>query len=158
MHEAIHRHFLVDSPDAEVMATLQSTQAAINKLWKEAHLPKFIQFGKDGQGEHSHALNGPAFKAVWRHPTLLVETIKLMEPVYELLETKRLVPTLEAEAVGVGADRGPEAAKKKRGKAPAKTSAPKKKKERGVAFDNVGEEEVEGEGESHESPKCQSQA
>ena len=60
-------------------------------MWKRAYLPKFIQFGKDGQGEHSHALNGPAFKAVWRHKTLLIQTIKHMEPVYELLESKRLV-------------------------------------------------------------------
>ena len=55
-----------------MQAIIATAQGKINPEWKDANLPKFIQFGKDKQGAHSHALNGPAFKAVWRHKTLLV--------------------------------------------------------------------------------------
>ena len=146
LDEIVHRHLCVDSSDAEVKQIIETAQKAINTLWKEAHLPKFIQFGKDKQGEHSHALNGPAFKAVWRHKTLLMQTIKHMEPVYELLESKRLVPPLEPSALGESADKGPSAAPAKGGKrkATAPPKKPRKKKERGVAFEDiVGENEEE---------------
>ena len=72
LDESIHQHFMNDSPDKEVQAELASAQAAVNKLWADAKLPKFIQFGKDDKGSHSHAVNGPAFKAVWGNPPLLM--------------------------------------------------------------------------------------
>lgn len=126
--EAVHQHLMVQSPDPDVMEVLATAQENVNKRWKDANLPKFIQFGRDKQGAHSHALNGPAFKAVWSKPELIIETIKDMSPVYALLESKKLTPALEPEAVGEGADKGP---KKKGGAA-----KPKKKKQRGVAWED----------------------
>jgi hypothetical protein len=102
LDEAVHKHLVVESTDAEVKKTLAAAQEAINKLWKDANLPKFIQFGRDGQGAHSHALNGPCFEKVWSTPDLIIKTIELMQPVYELLESKKLVPELTAEAIAAG--------------------------------------------------------
>ena len=137
LDEGIHKHLMIDSPDAAVKKVIATAQSNINKLWKEANLPKFIQFGKDTQGAHSHALNGPAFKAVWRNPELLIKTIKLMEPVWALLETRKQTPPLEASAVGVGADRGPKAAAQKRGGGgKGNGGGSRKKKAYGVTWDD----------------------
>ena len=84
--QVLHQHFVVDSPSKVVMDTLASAQAKVNQLWKDALLPKFIQWGRDGQGAHSHALNGLAAKAVLRHLSLIVDSIKEMTPVYALME------------------------------------------------------------------------
>ena len=136
LDEAVHKHLVVESTDAEVKKTLAAAQEAINKLWKDANLPKFIQFGRDGQGAHSHALNGPCFEKVWSTPDLIIKTIELMQPVYELLESKKLVPELTAEAIAAGdiesAAKAQPAARAKRpkgGKEPQarkKRAAPKK--------------------------------
>ena len=102
LDEAVHKHLMVESTDAEVKKTLEIAQAAINTLWKAANLPKYIQFGRDGQGAHSHALNGPCFEKVWSTPQLIIDTITLMGPVYALLESKKLVPELTPEALAAG--------------------------------------------------------
>lgn len=105
-----------DSNDPEVKKTGESAQSDINSMWKAESLAKFIQFGKDGKGEHTHTLNGPAFDDVARHPTLLLRTIDRMRPVYALLEAKKLVPELTAAAVSDSADEGPQKkGRKKRG-------------------------------------------
>ena len=102
LDEAVHKHLMVESTDAEVKKTLEIAQAAINTLWKAANLPKYIQFGRDGQGAHSHALIGPCFEKVWSTPQLIIDTITLMGPVYALLESKKLVPELTPEALAAG--------------------------------------------------------
>ena len=66
---------------------------------EQANLPKMIQFGRDNQGAHSHALNGPCFEAVWGRPGMIVSTIKHMGPVYALLETRKKTPPLTPEAI-----------------------------------------------------------
>ena len=146
LDEAVHQHFMScsKSPDPAVVEKGERVQAKVNQMWKDAHLPKFIQFGKDAQGEHSHALNGPAFKAVWRHPTLLMDTIKAMEPIYELLESRGAVPPLQASAVGEAADKGPSAASKTKARKNEKQPAKKRaKKKRGVDIRDVGQEQAE---------------
>ena len=136
LDEAVHKHLMVESTDTEVKKTLETQQALINTLWKDANLPKYIQFGRDNQGAHSHALNGPCFEKVWSTPSLIIETIKLMGPVYALLESKKLVPELTPEALAAG-DLGQAAVveqvvgakRTKGGKAPAakkKRAAPKR--------------------------------
>ena len=134
LDEAVHRHLIIETKNTDVLEVLQKAQKLINELWKNANLSKFIQFGPDSGG---HALNGPAFKAVMRSPTLLIDTIALMQPVYGLLETHKLTPELSAAATGEAADVGPvtleqmcTAAKKK----PAKKV--QKRKERGVQWQN----------------------
>ena len=102
LDEAVHKHLMVESDDAEVKKTMEHAQALINKDWKDANLPKFIQFGRDNQGAHSHALNGPCFEAVWGRPDLIIRTITNMGPVYALLESKKLLPKLTAEGVAAG--------------------------------------------------------
>ena len=128
LDEATHQHLMVQSSDPEVKAIIETQQAKINAKWKEQQLPKFIQFCRDKQGAHSHALNGPTFKAVWSRPELIIDSIRPTEPVYALLESKSLTPALSKDAVGEGADKGP----KKLGG----TGKPKKKKQRGVAWDD----------------------
>ena len=64
LDESVHKHLMVDSPDAEVKRAIEEAQAEINRMWRDANLPKFIQFGKDGQGAHSHALDGPVSRPV----------------------------------------------------------------------------------------------
>ena len=114
--------------DKDLKALIEETKRNVNMLWKEAHLGKFIQWGKDAAGNESvHALNGPALKGVLRDPTLLKVTIELMRPVYASLEAKKVIK--------IGADGLPEKIekppKKKKGvrrrrrrlsKAPARAS------------------------------------
>lgn len=151
LDESIHRHLMVQSCEPEVKAVINQAQEEVNALWKTASLPgNFIQFGRDSQGAHSHALNGPAFKAVWRRPELIIQSIKIMEPVYSLLESKRLTPELQPDAIGEGADFGPE----KRGETRKAGATQKRRgaqKARGVAWD---EEEVRpgAEDECHPRP------
>ena len=146
LDEAIHQHLMVEDPS--VKATIEEAQDKINKEWKAAHLPKFIQFGQDKKGAHGHALNGPTFKAVMGRPSLLINSIKHMGPVYKLLETKKLTPKMTREATGVGADRGPKADAGKRGKGKAKAPAQKKAKQRTVTY----ADEVQSEDEEEEEP------
>lgn len=133
LDEAIHQQLIVESPDKEVQAQLASTQAAVNKLWSGAALPKFIQFGKDDKGSHSHALNGPAFKAVWDNAPLLIETFKLMEPVWEMNEARKATPAIDDEVAQMLADdhipapNGP-----KKGATQASGQKGRKRKHRGV--------------------------
>ena len=136
LDEAVHKHLMVDSTDPAVTEVIERVTQQINKRWKDAGLSKFIQFGRDGKGAHSHALDGPAFKDMMRAPQLIIDTIETMKEVYSLLESKDLTPPLKTSATGVGADRGPAATKGKRGKgkaaAPKAKAAPKKQKKRGV--------------------------
>jgi hypothetical protein len=94
------------------MRILEVAQKQVNQLWKEACLPKFIQWGRDGQGSHTHALNGPAAKAVLRNKTLLINTIQHMQPVYALIECNKYTPDqtmvkvkVRTEAASGGASR-----------------------------------------------------
>lgn len=143
LDEAVHKHLMVDSPSPEVKKIIADAQEQINALWKAASLPKFIQFGRDQQGAHSHALNGPCFKAVWRKPDLLIKTIHVMKPVYDLLEAEKLTPALSADAVGEQADEGPAKKGGSKGKGkPKPKPKPRAPKNRGIAWDD---EEVDAE-------------
>ena len=143
LDESVHKHLMVDSPDAEVKRAIEEAQAEINRMWKDANLPKFIQFGKDGQGAHSHALDGPSFKAAFRHPTLITQTIQVMQAkVYQLLETKKLIPVLEEKTVQdaaedkKGAPRGRKRGDPASPDKPKKAAKPAKKgKSREIRFD-----------------------
>ena len=42
--------------------------------------------------------NGPAFEAAWTHPDLLIKTVQLMQPVYALLEVRKLTPDISRDA------------------------------------------------------------
>lgn len=130
LDESVHQHLMVakTSKDEQVIQTITTAQTKINALWKEQHLPKFIQFGHDEDGVHSHAMNGPTAEAVMDRPSLIIETIQLMAPVYELLETRKQVPPLQAEVVGEGAISGPKPdQKKEQAKAKGKVKEPAKK-------------------------------
>ena len=133
LDESIHQYFMNDSPDKEVQAELASAQVAVNKLWADAELPKFIQFGKDDKGSHSHAVNGPAFKAAWGNPPLLIETFKLMEPVWDMLEARKDTPAIDADVASERVQE--EGARSRSSKKPSPkvpTTKKKKKKYRGV--------------------------
>ena len=99
--QAVHQHLIVESPDKEVMQVIQRTTADINALWKSVYLPKVILFGVDEKGQHSHACNGPTAKAVLRHKSLLIETIKKMQPVYAMLERGLYSPGQKVQKVKV---------------------------------------------------------
>ena len=111
----------------------------MNKLWKDAQLPAFIQWGKDGKGEeNSHALNGPTLKKVLRHPTLLPDTFKIMQEVWELLETEKVI---KYAADGVLEAREPPAKKGKAAESAGKKQAakkPKDPKKRPLTMDEIG--------------------
>ena len=124
LDETIHQHLIVESPDPEVQAELESAQKDVNEDWANQNLPKFIQFGKDNQGAHSHALNGPAFEAVMSHPQLLVRTYKRMEKVYAMLEARQLTPGVDERVEKELAQGGEAAAGKSAGK-PAKKAKKK---------------------------------
>ena len=91
--QAVHQHLIVESPDKEVMQVIQRTTADINALWKSVYLPKVILFGCDEKG--------PTAKAVLRHPSLLIETIKKMRPVYAMLERGLYSPGQKVQKVKV---------------------------------------------------------
>ena len=119
---------------------IDTAKAKVNDLWAKAHLPKFIQFGKDDKGAHSHAMNGPTFKAVMRNAPLLKATFQAMQPVYALLEAKKLAPPLDPAEL----DKVPAPKDKRKGK----QKQPRKKKARGSSFCDVGAgDEEEGEEE-----------
>ena len=141
--EAIHQHFIIESPDEAVMEVLAKAQAHVNQLWHDAHLPKFIQFGKDGKGEHSHAANGPTVKKVLRHKTLLIETIEYLRThVYPLVDAGSLK---KADKTPNESGEDKAAGKKAGKKSTAKTSKkPKQKKQRGVSFDDLSDSEDDG--------------
>ena len=129
------------------MKILEQTQAVVNKLWLDAKLPKLIQFGRDGQGAHSHSFNGPTLKKALRNQNLLIDTIEAMRPVYALYERGKYDPGQKMQKVKV-VERG-DASKageggsgapggKKKGPATEKVVKPRKKKVRGTDFGEVG--------------------
>jgi hypothetical protein len=138
---------MVESPDKDVMAVIEHAQAQVNTLWKSVYLPKLILFGKDSKGAHSHAVNGPTAKAVLRHKSLLIDTIKLMAPVYAMLERNRYTPgqkVVKVKIVGKAPETG-DGKGDKGGKGKAKGGSTsevkqKRKKLRGVDFGDVGDE------------------
>jgi len=81
-HQAVHEHLRIETPDKEVEAVIASVRDTVNAMWRAKQLPKLIQFGCDGKGEHTHSLNGPTLKKVLRDPTLIIDTIDAMAPVY----------------------------------------------------------------------------
>jgi|TARA_B110000046_G_scaffold97300_2_gene105010 hypothetical protein len=138
----VHQHLIVESPDKEVMQVIQRTTADINALWKSVYLPKVILFGVDEKGQHSHACNGPTAKAVLRHKSLLIETIKKMQPVYAMLERGLYSPgqkVQKVKVVGRSAEKGGKGGKKgKKGEGELTKEVKKKhKKIRGVDFGDV---------------------
>ena len=138
LRQAIHQHLMHESKDAKVAKLIEDTKTKVNLAWKGAHLKKFIQWGKDSSGKESvHALNGPALKAVLRHPTLLKVTIELMRPVYETLEAKKII-TIGADGLPDKRDKPP---KKKKGGKKAKPKAPSKTPARAAAFNEVDDSE-----------------
>ncbi|KAL1525355.1 hypothetical protein AB1Y20_020217 [Prymnesium parvum] len=153
--EAVHEHLKIESPDKEVETVIENTKERINALWKAKNLPKYIQFGRDGKGEHSHALNGPTVKAVLRDPTLIIDTIETMAPVYALMEqgkyqlgqTVQKVKVRTVDSAGSICD-APDN-KKKRGARPAmdKDVTQRKKKVRGAAFGAMESDDSDEEGE-----------
>ena len=118
---------------------IASAKEKVNKLWKDAQLPAFIQWGKDGKGEeNSHALNGPTAKKVLRHPTLLPGTFTIMQEVWELLETEKII---KYATDGVPEPREPPAKKGKAAESAGKKEAPKKarqQKKRPLTMDEIG--------------------
>ena len=53
-------------------AIIETAQAEVNALRKDAQLPKLVQFEKADKGAHSHTLNGPAFKKAFSLKLLMV--------------------------------------------------------------------------------------
>jgi len=162
--QAVHEHLKIESPDKEVEAIVESVKNRVNVMWKEKQLPKFIQFGRDGKGENSHALNGPTVKAVLRDPNLIIDTIEAMAPVYALMEQGRYqlgqkVEKVKVRTEGSGASVGDAPVTKKQGGGRPRTvikPKPKKKNERGMGFGNIvsddsDEEGHVGQGGAHET-------
>ncbi|KAL1508286.1 hypothetical protein AB1Y20_004400 [Prymnesium parvum] len=164
INEPVHEHLKIESPDKEVEAIVESVKNRVNVMWKEKQLPKFIQFGRDGKGENSHALNGPTVKAVLRDPNLIIDTIEAMAPVYALMEQGRYqlgqkVEKVKVRTEGSGASVGDAPVTKKQGGGRPRTvikPKPKKKNERGMGFGNIvsddsDEEGHVGQGGAHET-------
>ena len=86
--EAIHEHLaLADDPEAnaDVRAKARDVRDAVNERMQQAGTNLILTFGVKGK---SHAVNGPKLKVFLREPTLLVDIITLMLPLYELMEVK----------------------------------------------------------------------
>lgn len=147
--EAIHQHFLVESPEPEVMELLQKKQTEINELWSKAHLPKLTLWGKDQTGAHAHAMNGPTFKAVMRNVPLLTQSFEIMADVYELMDAKKLTPELDPKEL----DRVPvpveKSKRKSNGGKKQQKQQRKKKKARGSAFAEVEQSDEEEAEDAH---------
>ena len=114
----------------------------VNQLWLEARLPAFIQFGMDDSKgkENAHALNGPTVKKVLRHKTLLPDTFRAMQELWELLETEKGIKYGAdglPEPAQTPAKKGKEPAKK--GKAPVRASG----KKRPLTMDEIGVDMLE---------------
>eukprot|EP00966_Prymnesium_polylepis_P254205 5874768-Prymnesium_polylepis.1 len=95
LDEVVHKHLMVESTDPEVKAAIEKATTSINQRWKDANTPKFIQFGRDETGAHSHAMNGPTAEFVMDRPDLIIGTIQDMAPVYALLEARKQTPPLK---------------------------------------------------------------
>ena len=138
LDEAVHKPLCVgyDSKIPEVKATCEKAASVINKLWHEANLPKYIQWGKSKgdkgkEQENGHAMNGPTFKKAWANGPLLVATLKAMEPVWALKEV--IKSNAQEFEEPEGSDSGAEGA----GAPEATSKKPKKAKkpDRGSQFD-----------------------
>jgi hypothetical protein len=133
---------------AQAQAIIAEVQRKLNELWAAANLPQFIQWGKDEQGSHSHAMNGPTIKAVFARPELIKETFRLMEQVWELHELAKAnkaklpataaVATDDGKGKGKGVGAGAGAGKGKKG-----ARKPKAQKQRGVQMDEPGDSDDE---------------
>ncbi len=70
--EAIHKPLMMITNNLVAKAIIETVQAEVNARWKEARLPKLIQFEKDEKGAHSHTLNGAALKKAFSLKLLMV--------------------------------------------------------------------------------------
>lgn len=136
-------------------AIVEKTKERVNALWKEKQLPKFIQFGRDGKGENSHALNGPTVKAVLRDPTLIIDTIEAMAPVYALMEQGKYqlgqtIAKVKVRTAGAGDGSKVAPSTNKKGSGRPRTEKEvnhKQKRRRGVDFGTVESDESDDDGE-----------
>ena len=130
LDESVHQFLVIDAENPAIAAEQKVVMADVNAMWQQAHLPKFIQFGKDDKGAHSHALNGPAFKMVMRSD-LLLRTFKRMMTLWQLVEdvadrADAASPAAPPIAAAVAKAKAAATAAKK----PPKKQAKKKKKRR----------------------------
>jgi len=76
-----------------VTEAIKTATKELNKLWGGSHLACHVKFGwkddKKGGTKFPIALNGPAIKDVLRHGSLLIQSLKIMKPVYQLFEAKQ---------------------------------------------------------------------
>ena len=89
LEEAIQSHLMEEHTEPELKALQAKVRDEINKRlkgWKgEGGANLLLTFGVDGK---KHKCNGPKLKALLRDPKLLSDLIKIMRPLYELMETK----------------------------------------------------------------------
>lgn len=155
-HQAVHEHLRIETPDKEVEAVIASVRDTVNAMWRAKQLPKLIQFGCDGKGEHTHSLNGPTLKKVLRDPTLIIDTIDAMAPVYRLMEQGKYelgqsVVKVKVRTQGASEDNDAPVAKKKTqasGVAVEKEVKQRKKKVRGNDFGDIRTRIEEEEGKA----------
>ena len=86
--EAFHEHLLLaDDKEADpgLRAKAKEIRDLVNARLQESGTNLMLSFGIKGKG---HSVNGPKLKKFMRNPTLLVDLIKLMEPLYDLMEIK----------------------------------------------------------------------
>ena len=145
LDESVHKHLALgaDSKHEQVKSTCATAQVEVNQLWRDANLPKFIQFGKVDGKELEHTLNGPAFNKAFGTPGLLQNTMNAMDAVWRLRETvpdgfvAAAAKSATAAAAPAGAEApaaAPKAGKKQRGKSFTEAApAPKKAKGKGSA-------------------------
>ena len=130
LDESVHKHLALgaDSTNKEVQRVCAHAQATVNQLWRDANLPKHIQFGKVDGKELEHALNGPAFNKAFGTPGLLQNTMNAMDPVWRLRETVPDDFVAGKKAAPAGAEPAPavqRSGKKVRGKSYTDGPAPK---------------------------------
>eukprot|EP00966_Prymnesium_polylepis_P068102 1582882-Prymnesium_polylepis.1 len=89
LDESVHKHLMVESKEPEVKKTIKEAQA---KDQRE------VEGRQSAQGAHGHAMNGPTVEYVMDHPALVIDTIKDMQPVYQLLEARKKTPPLQPDA------------------------------------------------------------
>ena len=90
LNEAIHSHLVEEHSEPELRTLQAEVRERVNKRirgWKgEGGANLLLTFGEtDGK---SHVVNGPKLKTLLRDPTLLSDLVKLMRPLYELMEAK----------------------------------------------------------------------
>lgn len=95
--QSIQNHLNFESPHPSIRAKQQEAEQRVNARLQATHTPKYIKFGRDNKGEHSHAADGPTTLHLLHTHGLLVGLMQDMAEVWALMESTDDLPRERAE-------------------------------------------------------------